>query len=244
MIAALPQFGYAVFLIARPSGQRMSGAISKIGVPLIGLLLLASVWYFTIVGNEHNYNKLLRTVEEFGDDNLSVGIRVNLLSNGIAFCLRSGGLGIGASGFPVWMQQGEGPFPTRGIINPHSFLVEILSQYGIVVFICFLAVIYSLWRDARRYESSAQSNERGCTRECSQIILVGMLSYFLASLASSSFMKSPINWIFLGSLLSLFARAPETLASVHMPERATATPELRHGFAQLQRLGSAARRAG
>ena len=235
MLAALPQLGYAVFLAARLAGERTSsGLVSKIAVPLLALLLLTCAWYFTMAGNEHTQSKLFRLVDEFDDDNLSAGTRVNLLFNGLAFCLRSYGLGIGASGFPFLMERGEGPFPTRGIINPHNFLVEVLSQYGVAVFACFLAAIYCLWRDAKRYESPAQSNGRGGTGECGQTIFVGMLGYFLVSLASSSFIKSPTNWVFLGSLLSLFVHAPRSLAGDCMHDSCSVTPDHRHRIAQVQ----------
>ncbi len=245
MVAALPQLGYAVLLIARSSGERTSsGLVSKIAVPLLASLLLTCVWYFTIAGNEHTQIKLLSLADEFGDDNLSVGIRIDLLFNGLAFCLRSYGLGIGASGFPLLMERGECPFPTRYIINPHNFLVEVLSQYGVAVFVCFLAAIYGLWRDAKRYVPPAQSNGRGGPGECSQTIFVGMLSYFLASLASSSFIKSPVNWVFLGSLLSLFVHASKSASGNCMHDSCGVTPVHLRRIAQVQLFSIAARRVG
>jgi len=76
------------------------------------------------------------------------------------------------------------------------------------------------------------------------MIFVGILSYFLASLASSSFIRCPTNWVFLGSLLSLFANAPKSLPSACMHGGCRVTPDHRHGIAQVQLLSIAGRRVG
>ena len=72
--------------------------------------------------------------------------RFNLMLDGVVMLRRSLWLGVGPGGFPYVMQTQSFPFPTNGVIEPHSAMVEIVAQYGLSIFIALTLAVIGVMR--------------------------------------------------------------------------------------------------
>lgn len=74
--------------------------------------------------------------------------RSGLFDAGIEFTQRSYGFGIGAGGFEIEMLK-SGYY--EGMVNPHNIFMEVLSQYGIFVFLLFcywlILITVKVWKN-------------------------------------------------------------------------------------------------
>lgn len=128
------------------------------------------------------------------DSTGSTAIRKNLILNGLDFTLKSNFLGIGAGQFEYKMKEEKPKYFTDGIYSPHHFLIEIVSQYGLIglmlILIFFVSVLYKLFIHFKRYRRYSISNEF--------ILLISLIIvYVITSNSSSSYISHPINWIIL-----------------------------------------------
>ena len=122
-----------------------------------------------------------------------IQIRENLTRNGIWMAIITHGKGVGPGGYEIIQRNHPGPYPTRGLVNPHNFWIEILSEYGILAFILFTAWYFSLYGIA--YQN------RG--RPEGIILLVSLVGYIPASVANSAYIEQQINWVFLACVMIL-----------------------------------------
>ena len=62
--------------------------------------------------------------------------------NAISVLIDTYGLGSGVGGLSEAMSQ----YKTTSVLAPHNAFLEILSQYGVIVFVSFVAFIYRIWK--------------------------------------------------------------------------------------------------
>ncbi len=148
----------------------------------------------------------------------STGIRFNLLVNGIWFLALSYGVGVGAGGFEYMIGNGYGLYDTGSVINPHNFWIEVLSQYGIFVFTGLVAWLVCLIMLVLRVRKKSLKQNDTVMRLKTEVILVGLLGYTIATGENSAYINQPINWVFLGSVLTLatFISRPDDLAKAKL----------------------------
>lgn len=125
-------------------------------------------------------------------------IRLNLIKNGIHFFKESKGLGQGAGSFRYLIESDKGPYPTRGIVNPHSWIFKLLANYGILITLLFIG-----WLG---YCAIIVIKGMIIIRKHTQLIplifIAGgiLLTYPLISNAPSSFVTNTVNWAMLITL--------------------------------------------
>lgn len=90
------------------------------------------------------YEKIYNIYSEI-DSGGSIVVRVNLALNALWMIYKTSGRGVGAGGFEIIHEQGSVPYWTDGIINPHNFWLEILSEYGIIIFLLFVTCYFVLF---------------------------------------------------------------------------------------------------
>ena len=120
-------------------------------------------------------------------------IRLNLIKNGLYFLVRTLFLGTGAGGVEHWMAQ-ESIFDTVNITNMHNWWMEILTGYGIFVFIGYLIFYFKLMYDMFKIYKSKYSNKN--EKIIASSFLAILCWYTIASISSSSNMANQIIWIF------------------------------------------------
>jgi len=120
-------------------------------------------------------------------------IRLNLIKNGLYFLVRTLFLGTGAGGVEHWMLQ-ESIFDTANIINIHNWWMEILTGYGIFVFVGYLFFYFKLMYDMFKIYKSKYSDKK--EKIIASSFLAILCWYTIASISSSSNMANQIIWIF------------------------------------------------
>jgi O-antigen ligase len=140
--------------------------------------------------------KLLSAQSEMGGQatGTSGNTRIHLYLDSIYLTLTSFGFGIGAGGFNQRLTYGYLPWATDGITSPHNFFLEILSQYGVLVFAGFAWWMIGCWRSFKAKWRTETRHGAGFWGICC------MVAYGFAALANSGFLNQQSNWLFLGSL--------------------------------------------
>jgi len=120
-------------------------------------------------------------------------IRMNLIKNGFYFLVRTLFLGTGAGGVEHWMNE-EAIYETAHIVNMHNWWMEILTGYGIFVFIGYLIFYFKLMYDMFKIYKSKHSNKKD--KIIASSFLAILCWYTIASISSSSNMANQIIWMF------------------------------------------------
>jgi len=127
------------------------------------------------------------------DDSLpsltSFQIRRNLIINGINFITQHPLRGIGAGNFEYYMKHTNDVLPTKNVINSHSWLLQLMCEYGIIIGSLYWLLILLLFILNYKYLFKVSINDRQL------FIAVNLLIIFvIVSNVSSSFASSPLNW--------------------------------------------------
>lgn len=136
----------------------------------------------------------------------SVAKRWNLVMAGLWLLVESMGFGVGPGGFEMVLRQRIVPFDTGGLVNPHNFWIEVLSQYGVLIFGAFVVWIVYLARqvDKRRRRASLDPESLE-SRQVAETILVGLAGYLFAAVANSTYMVQSTHWMFWASIVVMAA---------------------------------------
>jgi teichuronic acid biosynthesis protein TuaE len=128
----------------------------------------------------------------------SIGTRVNLIKNGLYFLYSTSGFGVGAGNAEYYMEH-YSQYYTGGILNPHNWWLEILINYGILVFIAYIlfyvGIIGNLWTVYR-------NNLIKVEKMICEALLISMVGFFFASMSSSSIFVFKPHWLLLAFSLS------------------------------------------
>lgn len=117
--------------------------------------------------------------------------RLNLVRNGLWFTHQSNFVGTGPASFENQWTTKSPPHDTGSARSPHFFWVEVLSQYGVVVFLLLV------WWMLRLFASTRPTSYKGL------VVRTGVVGFAIAATASSSYIRGSIQWVFLASLLVL-----------------------------------------
>lgn len=128
----------------------------------------------------------------------SVDVRWNLIRNGVLFLISTMGFGVGAGNIEYWMSN-FGQYNTAGIINMHNWWMEIMTAYGILVFIgyvlFFFGILYNLAKVRLRFFS------RHDRMLCDTLIL-SLSGFIIACVGPSSFINLNMQWFLFGIALA------------------------------------------
>ena len=117
----------------------------------------------------------------------SLYVRIMVMRDSIDMWLDSCLLGVGPSGFTNYLEKNGS---RSSVVNPHNFWFEILSQYGIFVFVVYIGfLLYIFMINLKNYFFK---KEFVLLR-----LLCIMVSYVFASIAPSNFLNYSYQWIIL-----------------------------------------------
>ncbi len=120
----------------------------------------------------------------------SVAIRANLARSGLSFLYSTGGFGVGAGNAEYWMAN-FAPYETAGILNPHNWWLELLINYGILIFtgyiMFYIGLVRALWRI---WKQTAWGKRRIC-----ETLLLSLVGFSIASISPSSVMAFAPQWL-------------------------------------------------
>lgn len=152
-------------------------------------------------------------------------IRVNLIRNGFHFLYQTAGMGVGAGNLEYWMQN-YSVYPTGGIINMHNWWMELLVDYGVVVFVGYCIFYVKLFRDIfRRFRQSDDPQMKAIAFG----FLCCMVGFLIGSVSSSSIFHREFLWVFWAVAIA-FQGQTENTAIESTPYRAKQTKYIRGAF--------------
>jgi teichuronic acid biosynthesis protein TuaE len=149
--------------------------------------------YSMVESFEENINSVTKEKADTNNHS-SLYLRKDLVLNGVEYFIRSYGLGIGGGNFETYTKGKLNKYYVKDTIDPHCWLIEILSEYGILVFAAYIFIIVKLflllWK--HRYGFVIEDLIMRQYLQCTFLLLT---SFLLLSNASSSFFNAPINWL-------------------------------------------------
>ncbi len=121
----------------------------------------------------------------------STNVRLNLLKNGMTIFKNSNFLGYGAGSFKSKLEILPNKEDTGGIIDPHNFWVEILSQYGFIIGLLFISII--VLSSALVLEGLFKNN---FTNKHVYVAFL-LVSFIFMSNSNSMYLPLALNWVIL-----------------------------------------------
>ncbi|WP_343748440.1 O-antigen ligase family protein [Fluviicola sp.] len=115
-------------------------------------------------------------------------VRKNQFLNGLDYLEKSRFMGLGAGGFQASNLKKMNKYPDNGVVGAHNFMIEILSQYGILIF-SLLASMFG-WIIFRLVRASG----RGWWDSKHFLVLWLLIALVFMGNANSTFLSLPINW--------------------------------------------------
>jgi len=148
------------------------------------------------------FRDIPRQVSSLNLDDVSTETRTNLMRNGLALLQGSHFLGVGAGGFESHMAEGS-VYYTWGITNAHNWWLEILVDYGVLIFALFLAfyigLLWNLYRIYRRSESLL-------LKSVSLATFISLAMFSVACLSSSGLVGALFVWFLFATALCITSR--------------------------------------
>lgn len=127
----------------------------------------------------------IQVSDAMGGSANSLMCRWEITLSSLRMTAKSKFMGVGPSGFANYIEKHE---KESLLINPHNWWLEILSQYGIIIFILYLAVMawifVLVWRI---YRNSLKHIDR--------IYLCMCLTFCIACIAPSNYLKCTYQWM-------------------------------------------------
>ncbi len=167
-------------------------------ISICGLIILASPVYVqdTLLLVQDQISSLSDVSGQ--SDDLGAAVRPNLIKNALHFTAQTAGFGVGAGNAEYYMDHYK-IYPTGGITNVHNWWAEIAVNYGIFIFVgyvvLYITLIFNLWRAYKRLMNHTE-------KMICEALLVGLVSFFMASISSSSIIAFSPQWIFFGFALA------------------------------------------
>ena len=124
--------------------------------------------------------------------------RMNIWRNGLLFLTETFGFGVGSGNIEYWSRV-RGFWPTNEITNMHNWWLEILVSNGILAFVLYVWGYFNL---TRRFTVLARTSKDPQIRTISQIFLIFLMIFILASITSANNMLIEWHWLFFGLIIS------------------------------------------
>lgn len=171
-------------IISRPA-RRLFIPVAMLLVVFGGPVLIIKLGAMTQI----KWDQVLST-EGVGSD----GMRINLIRNSLVFLRETYGFGTGA-GQSVWWMANRAVYNTSGTLDMHNWWMEILTDYGVIVFVGYMVFYLRLFlRMIRGLLRCDGREEKGI----SAAIAALMTGFVIGSISSSSNMGMAYQGVFWG----------------------------------------------
>jgi teichuronic acid biosynthesis protein TuaE len=173
---------------------------------LVGVFLIIAIIILAIqiingnVGEAQS--KLVEEVSSlrgiFTADSGSLFVRRELMVESINILLNSSLLGVGAGNIERYISDANISY-LEGTSNLHNWWFELLSNYGIFIFIAFVIFYLKLLSSLRKLSKNNQTKKG---KIYAGSVFISILSFSLVSLGSSSIIQIRYMWILFGITLA------------------------------------------
>lgn len=134
-------------------------------------------YFYFFSGDDFNY--LLTRLESKGFEDKE---RADLISYGLEMLMDYNGFGVGPGNYSVYVDK----YYRSRINTPHNFFIELVSQYGLIIFTVFINLLIVIYK--------------GVFRKYNFILLLSLLSLPMALVVNSVYLGNPFLWIYFASL--------------------------------------------
>ena len=143
---------------------------------------------------EYQISSIFINFSEFttGESLGSIGVRINLIKNSLKFVVESFGFGVGAGNAEYYMKT-KAIYDTGHILNVHNWWFEILTNYGIFIFLGYILFYLNIIKEL--FKITKISNKYSFELMISEILLTSMVIFFVASISSSSILAFKPQWL-------------------------------------------------
>ena len=148
------------------------------------LLILSSVFFWLFYLDNFDYLAFRLSNAGFEDQG-----RMDLVRIGIDMLLNSNFVGIGAGNFSDNVRMNYNSY----LEAPHNIFIEIISQYGLIVFIFFIILLF------RIYKKIVNANLISKT-----LLISTLLTFPITFVINSNYINHVYVWIYLASLFVIF----------------------------------------
>jgi teichuronic acid biosynthesis protein TuaE len=155
------------------------------------------------------------TMNDVHSQDGSLSTRIALIKNALMIYVGTKGFGAGA-GNAEYMVENHGIYETYGIYRLHNWWLEVLVNYGTLVFIGYVAVYLTLLVSMfKAYQRAADIKQK----QISQALLLSLVAFSIGAISSSSVFTFFPQWILFGIsiayLSALKQNGPQSIASNH-----------------------------
>ena len=167
--------------------------VKRFLVFLLGATVFIAVTVYIV-----NTMSLIEQVQSvFRNDGVvqSNSTRMSLIKNGLLFLVDSHFLGIGAGSGDYWLIHY--PHYRVGVHKFHNWFIEILSSYGLIIFVMYILVYASLMIRGNRM-IRRDANIKSARYYCEMIFVVCLAGYMIANISSGSNFRHTWIWAFWG----------------------------------------------
>ena len=130
--------------------------------------------------------------------NGSDSVRVNLIRVSLADLLKTYGFGVGAGQIDYWLGIYNGPIYIERIANVHNWWAEVLSNYGVIIFVGYLFFYFGILFFLRRKSKAVYIQE---SKSCN-VLAALLVGFVLASTSPSSLVIIEWFWLFMSFLVA------------------------------------------
>ncbi len=193
---------YGVLIALTTSRAVLIGFILLLGVILLlyghkgwGILAFGSI-ILLLLPPVQKVLKGLFTFD-FVSGNNSESVRIALIKNGLSFVGDTYGFGIGAGQVQYWLEH-KASYGINGIYDMHNWWIEILSEYGIAIFLLYILSYVYIFKTFFKYRKNQNKN----VQIFSRIVCGFLCGFIIASLSTSSLFRNEAMWTFFALIIS------------------------------------------
>ena len=198
---AMIAFGLIYLFIIR-GGKTQKAWIFRLffGVIFIGAVAILLTSGADLAGRGDFIGAVARQIINAQNSNGSLYKRIIIYKDAFKVFLSTGMMGMGPGGFTRYFSINTS---LSGIVNPHSLIIEILTQYGIIVGAGFIWLLLSMYRIAKKNYAAGDETlkMRGL------MVMAFLIIYFIVSFAPSAFIGYSYQWLLLAVMCSLLIRS-------------------------------------
>jgi teichuronic acid biosynthesis protein TuaE len=162
------------------------------------IILITLIVYLAFTYQEHSLYRL-QQLEEGLNGASQVG-RTNLYINGLRLAKQTAGLGVGAGGFLKSVQTGSDMRSTGGIFVSHNLWIEVLVDYGAIVWSLFIFWLFSTFWYVVKVRRTAKLMKNDDVERALRYTIILMVAFPFCFMMNSSILRWTILWTIFASL--------------------------------------------
>lgn len=139
------------------------------------------------------FSFLITIIDQINNNSGSAFIRLNLYKNGLYALYKSNFLGVGPSGYQNNIYSNL--FYTRNILDPHSWWIEILTNYGVFIFVFYVFMVIYILINFYKYYVESQN-------KISEIFFLIWVGFLIGSNGTGVLFYFWPMWLLLGLSLA------------------------------------------